>query len=236
MSPDATVLEVATVRVTEEQSDDFDAIWEEIDEQFLPIDVRRSMAANGFRVGLSGAQLPDFLRQSLDGDATSTEQNLYARQKRLQSRNGRRSVIMVDAQPRSHVAVLFNEGGGVTGETYHNARCLFGVKTFAANDGRVRLELTPEVQHGQPRTTWTGQDGAFRLNTEQASKTFDNFRMTATLSPGQTLLLTCTPDFLGLGHQFFGSDERDVRQRLLLIRIAQTQLDDLFSPEFLAED
>jgi hypothetical protein len=47
------------------------------------------------------------------------------------------------------------------------------------------------------------------------------------------LLVTTQPGKPGsLGHQFFTQREKDVEeQRLLLIRLSQTQRDDLFAPE-----
>ena len=47
--------------------------------------------------------------------------------------------------------------------------------------------------------------------------------------PGQTLILSCTPESKGLGQNFFvDTSHGDPQQKLLLIRLAQTQRDDLF--------
>jgi hypothetical protein len=52
------------------------------------------------------------------------------------------------------------------------------------------------------------------------------------LSPGEILIVSGTPDVKGLGQHFFASPNADEKsQTMLLVRLAQTQLDDLFAPD-----
>ena len=61
---------------------------------------------------------------------------------------------------------------------------------------------------------------------------FGSLRLRATISPGETLVLGGDIQPAGLGRQFFfESTASGERHHLLLIRVAQTQLDDLFAPE-----
>ena len=61
---------------------------------------------------------------------------------------------------------------------------------------------------------------------------FERLRLEAVLSPGQTLLLTSTVDTKGLGDQFFSASAGGGGARKLrLVRLAQTQYDDLFASE-----
>jgi len=63
----------------------------------------------------------------------------------------------------------------------------------------------------------------------------EQLRIEAVLSPGQWLLLSTTRAAKGLGENFFIQSPSGTLQRtLLLVRVAQTQLDDLFAPEHAA--
>ncbi len=66
LAPDSVVLEVAFVRIPEEQEGFSGRFWREVDEEALPTDLRRRLAANGFRVGLVGSTLPSELQDVLD--------------------------------------------------------------------------------------------------------------------------------------------------------------------------
>ncbi|MCA9152061.1 MAG: hypothetical protein KDA92_22310, partial [Planctomycetales bacterium] len=93
----------------------------------------------------------------------------------------------------------------------------------------VRVELTPEVHHGQPQATWVGGQGTFQKLTGRQREVYQDLLMGLNFQPGQTIVLSCTPDRKGLGHNFFVEDGRgDPQQKLLLIRLAQVQRDELF--------
>ena len=58
---------------------------------------------------------------------------------------------------------------------------------------------------------------------------FQHLAFEAQLNPGQTLIMSCTPEMTGVGHTFFvESGEGDAQQKLLLIRLAQSQRNALF--------
>ena len=242
MSPDSVVLEVAFVPVSGEELDLEGELWKFVDEQQLRIELRRRLLRNGFRAGVLGTQLPTAIQQLVDAQpdvvqslaqATGdSEAALPARNQRRQLRAGRRAQIVSSPTIHESLAALYrDEDGTIRGETFTQAQCMFGLISRPLGDGRVQLEVTPEVQHGQPRQGWVGHEGAFRWDAERQRRVFDELRIEATLSPGQTLVLSTTQDAVGLGGQFFGAATRRTGGRLLLIRLAQTQFDDLFAPD-----
>ena len=115
-------------------------------------------------------------------------------------------------------------------------------------DGQVELQLVPEIQHGPMHQRWIGGDGLFRLDASRDSIRYDELKIAATLLPGQTLVLSASPSAGGLSKAFAGKGNGSVGQvssmpdatatpvtphlpeRLVLLRLAQTQFDDLFSP------
>jgi hypothetical protein len=239
---DTVILEIAFVTVPSNDPAVGDDLWHELDEQHLPTDLRRRLLDNGLRCGLAGMQLPQALRDQM---ATSNEgktgngneqgavieTGATPTQRRLQARSGRRSEIVLKEKVESMV-VLYKDENRILGDTYEQAQGILAAKAFPLGDGRVELELTPEVHYGQPKQDWVGRDGVFRLDASREHKTFERLQLKATLSPGQTLIMTCSAPAAGLGSAFFCDKSSDGKtQKLVLIRLAQTQYDDQLAPK-----
>ena len=104
------------------------------------------------------------------------------------------------------------------------------LRTFPMGDGRVRIELTPTIEHGLLRNKYVGGDQTFMLQAGRDTHEFDDLRLENLLSAGQTLAVTKTSDDKGLGRHFFPADAAASSSgSVMLIRLAQTQQDDLFS-------
>ena len=239
MSPDSVVLEITFVRLPADAGEFETAFWSEVDEQSLPAELRRRFAANGLRCGLLGSQLPAPLRRLVDaaGDGKTNAETPAAldesgvQQRTLHNRAGKRGEIVASGT-QDKMVVLTQDEGRARGKTYSQAQGMFAVKTFPQGDGRVKLELTPELHYGQARTKYVpGQEGAFQLETSREQEVFERLRLEQTLAPGQTLVLASQGD-IGLGGQFFTEKvSGGVQRKLVLVRLSQTQLDDLFAPE-----
>ncbi len=103
----------------------------------------------------------------------------------------------------------------------------------ALGDRRVTLHLTPELHYGQEQQTWISEDGRLMPQSGKPKHVFDHLAFDATLATDQMLVLTTSPERSGtLGHYFFTepqSNTDDVRQKMIVIRLAKTRYDDLFS-------
>jgi hypothetical protein len=237
---DSVVLEVTFVDLPQDAAALEDELWREVDEQQFPADLRRRLAVSGFRGGLVGNPLPRSLRNLLEQQEAESPTRLQSggpmadeltRQQRMQMRAGTRNDI-VCSPTRSELPVLRLDEGRIVGRTYEQAQCRFAARAFPQGDGRVRIKLVPEVHHGEIRQRWIGDERALRLDAGQQREAFDEFQIAATLSPGQTMLLTCTDDLKGLGRHFFTDGEKpNIQRRMLLIRLTQTQIDDRFQGE-----
>ena len=242
MSRDSVVLEIAFVRVQSLSADEQHELWNMMDEQIVPLETRHALALNGLRCGLVGSQVPQPLQKildqnldtfaSLDGGVHQLENDVLLQQHRLQSRAGRIGKIVATNNPRERMAVVVHQDGNLVGETFGAAQCVFAVKTHPTGDGRARIELTPEIQYGPLQQQFVGREGSFRLAADRRKRTYPHLLMQPTLSPGEILLVAGTPEIKGLGRHFFVDPEQDGKvQTMLLIRLAQTQLDDLFAPD-----
>ncbi len=243
MSSDSVVLEMFFVRCPFGDEAANGNLWKEINEQQFDSVLREQLARNGFRVGVINGQMPAELsklmqlsdKQASAGDMENTKvddlnsQSTVTR-RHLQLRSGQRSEILASGV-YDQLPVLMCESGQLCGQTYNQAQGIFGVKSFPQPDGRVRIELAPELQYDQPRQHWVGSQGMLRLETSRPKRAFDNLILSADLSPGAMLVLTSLPNRAGsLGHHFFTENTGHLEQKLLIVRLSQTQHDGLFDP------
>lgn len=246
MSDDCCVLDVFFVNVPLGDVRANDELWHELDEQRFNAELRRRLAANGFRIGQTGGQIPAVLSQLMElndkpaptdevlGDnPTAVAENPRVTRRHIQTRPGERSDINTSGIYEQLPVLFSNDAGGIGGETYQQAQAVLAVKTYPQPDGQVRLEITPEVQHGQPKNHFvldtTGGGG--HIDISRAKRVFTELATNATLPPGSMIVMTSLPDRAGsLGQYFFTEKDGKPMQKLLIIRLSGTPNADLFSP------
>jgi hypothetical protein len=240
LSDDSVVWEIQVAYVGADETDFHDQLWLESDEQHLPIDTTLRLESNGFRTGLLGMPLPTVLRARLDEQKSGATDETGAlpiadlrtafQCRRLQARRGQRYEIL-GTEVHHDLVALLNENGEIRAERFGQAQCVLALRSFPSGDGRVKLEVTPEIHYGQPQQHYTGRSGVFQVESKRDAEVLDDLRFEAMVSPGQTLLLTTTREAKGLGNAFF-TESIDGRQphKLILLRLAQTQYDDRFDP------
>jgi hypothetical protein len=237
---DAIVFETAFVRWPSEPAEDAENLWESLDEQFLPPDLRQTLAANGLRAGILSDPLPEAIRRSLEATrdplAVITDQQvtagaeLLARRERRQCPSGSVEEIEVLPVSEGRRVVLLNDAGRVRGIVFDQPRGFLELSIQSLGDGRVRIELLPIVDYGEPRKRFIGGQNVYRIDVRRDREPFENLTVSSTLTPGQTLVLTATPERKGLGAAFFADRFQSDQDRLaLLLRIAEARRDELFS-------
>jgi hypothetical protein len=216
-------------------------LWRALDEQFLPPELRQNFAANGMRAGIISDPLPNSIRAALEATSDPlsviTDQNaspgteVLARRERRQCPSESRQEIEVLPMREGKRIVLANESGRVRAEEFEQPRGFIRFTTHAMGDGRVRAELVPIIDFGKPKQRIIGGQGAYRYDTRRDERVYDKLEFSTALFPGRTLVLTSSTDKKGLGAVLFADRfEGSPDQLLLLIRIAETQRDELFSP------
>jgi len=261
MQQDSIQIEKYSVRYPYADTELNEAMWSEIDEQFLPVEVRARLAANGFRAGVIGINLPaalakvlrdnpaetvsEFEEEEIDLNELGTDPltgvkplNLLndskVRRGFLQTRAGHPSKI-ISAGEKARIpqlaVLLHGEDGRVTGRNYEKTLALFSLICHPERDGRVRMELEPELEYGEPQQRYTAGDGMFRFEFRPEAKVFNELKIMAQLQPGQTLIVAGRADKPGsLGHHFFTeqSSGQPTEQKLLLLRLMRSPGDDTF--------
>jgi hypothetical protein len=243
MSPDSCVVDVFFVRTAFGDSRMNDELWQDLDEQVLAADLRARLMRNGFRVGVVEGQTPVALSNLMELDdkpapsnelkgINISELNRKPRvlRQHMQIPAGRQSEI-VSSNIYEQLPVLFSESHSLGGETYNQAQAIFNLKAYPLPDGRVRVNLTPEVHHDQPKPRKLDEQGFVQLDFSRPKRVFDDIAFSAALSPGGMLVISSLPNLPGsLGHYFLTETENEGRleQKLLVIRLSQTQHDGLF--------
>jgi hypothetical protein len=244
MSADSVVLDVFWVRVPFGNTAANETLWETVDEQLFPSDLQDRLAHNGFRVGMVTGQMPSELTKLLELDdkppPTGNIEEVTVQNPSIQQRVTRRH-IQLRADHRSEIQtssvydnllVLLWENGRLTGQPYSQAQGLFAIKAFPQSNGQVQLQLAPELYHDQPKQRYITEQGLIRMDVSRPKRAFDDMMMTPNLSPGSILIVTSLPNKPGsLGHHFFtenGEEGEKQEQKLLVIRLSQTQHTGLF--------
>lgn len=225
------------------------ALWSSVDEQAIDIDVRRHLAANGFIVGRVGGQLPaaitDLLQisgdaptQPVDGPTVIVPTKAPLVHRKLidvyQPETPNRVIVSGEREPIAKLVVLYRDeadGGVVRGQTFKNARGSLLTKVFPQSDGRILLDIVPEIEHGEPqRQIEPAEGGAWTMQLVPPRETFDDLRVSTALVPGEILLFGCRDSRPGsLAEQFLTERQSDeLRQIVVLIRVMQAKSDDLF--------
>jgi hypothetical protein len=237
LADDRIAVEVFFVHVPAADQPQIDDAWREVDEQALPATLRQNLGQHGFRVGVVGSQLPsaiDEILRTQGSTATASQaqadiseaQPIVSRQE-LRLRPGKRGEI-VPSPVHEKLTVMTWKDGELTGRTYESVQGKFRVQCQPQGDGRVRVELTPELHHGKPKRQWIGDDGVWRLDTGQERILFEELRISALLSPSQYLLIAARDQPLrSLGRDFLSSaNSGKPVQKLLVLRLVKSDYDD----------
>lgn len=244
--PGGVALELFFVRYRAGDASVNAPLWSSVDDQQLPFDLRRRLAANGFLVGTVAAQPPPVIERLLNLDEHAAVSDAPpvidpSRPAKVKHRlleiyrqeASSKIVLKGDKEPLPELAVLYRDEvePAVRGWTFENAKGVFVAKVEPQPDGRVTLQLTPEIEHGEPRQQMLARDGGYTMSFVAPHKTFDDLRLSVTLSPGEMLVVGCRDDRLAsLGYQLFTHrDDESLDQVVLLVRLSHVGSSDLFA-------
>ncbi|MEC8591466.1 MAG: hypothetical protein VXZ15_07920 [Planctomycetota bacterium] len=239
MPTDSVVVELAIVDAPATQALS-EAIWRQLDETTLTPEQRRSLALNGFRMGVSQGPLPLELdellaaqqaNEDVDAETGALVPGIRKNRQRHQLRSGE-TVQIATASPKERLAWILDEGDYRRGKSFENAECHLSLRSYPRRDGTVRLKLTPEIHHGQPRQGVDVATHSLIFRPFRDKEVFSELEMEANLRPGHIIVVAASGDESLLGHHFLSQSQavEEGREKLVLVRLVQTQLDDLFDP------
>lgn len=228
------------------------ALWDQVDEQKLSVDVRQRLDANGFRVGIAGSQLSPTLEHLLKvgvqsppepsdtlGTVIQPATTPTVRRATMNRHAGEpptQILTLGDKEPLATLTVLTRDDEGqVFGRSFQKAQGMLMTSVEPESDGRVRFELVPEIDHGDPRQNFvSGDNGQLTIKYSPPSEVYDRLRWQATLSLGEILVIGARHDRPGsLGfHYFTEGISGSVHQKLLLIRLIHAPAASLLNEKY----
>jgi len=240
-SIDTVSMEVFIVRLAPHQNELLQQLWQEVDEQSLPPQLRRELFAQGFRVGILGNLLSPVLAQlltiSADGrvdvpwgevhemSAASAAREPTVTRNMLNLLPAMRALVKVFDAPLPALTLLREENGMILGQTYREAIGLLCVSATANRDGSAQIQIVPELEHGVSELRVRSVQAIVTHETSRPRYVFESLTVSQRLLPGQWLILgTTTPDSAGAGKTFFVRRNSGLEQRLVAIRLVHATL------------
>jgi hypothetical protein len=247
-APDSVDLETVIIRFAENQSQGLEQLWQSADEGIIESSQRRALDANGIRVGILRGELPTIVQQQLEisarmkavdaSEVAGLGSDADARMRLIRCRNGRRKELVIRREVDRPLSVVTTLEGMLAGQTFHDrATALFALTPFPALDGTAAIELVPEVQYGESQNRFITTDFGMRQELKRPTKVWKSLKIRASLHQGDVLVLAATQPPKSLGGAFFVSQtiQQEEEHLILLIRLSETPLDDLFPDENVSE-
>lgn len=231
MNPDSIALEIALANIRIEDAARLDELWRTLDEQAISVESRRVLDLNGFRCGIASTHMPAIFRELVDRENDSNNAPALVGHQLVQNGYGEFHPLEVGPTQAKLLWSLQDLEGRVRTGSCENATCLFELQTFAMGNGTAEIKLHPKIAYGQPKPKLASENNSFALRPLRDEIGLAELVFECRLKPGETLIVGPTHPAAGLGKSFLTDEQSDAGVvRLLLIRLARTQWDDLFSP------
>lgn len=237
MANDSVILEIAMVDLSGDPQQ-AERIWFQIDETPVDPQIRQQLWNNGLRVGIAPSALPPELAQLLEEQLTMADVDpetgamapgIRVNQQRHQVRSGQAMQIATSPLQES-LAWIVDDQGYRMGGTADQAECQFALRAYPRQDGSVRIKAIPEIHYGAARSSVDVTDNSMIFRPHRDKRSFTNLEMAVDMQSGQTMIIGTTPVGSQLGQLFLAQPNsvHEARNKVVLIRLGQVQLDDLF--------
>jgi hypothetical protein len=214
VGPDVVILDVAEIEQPPEDAFIDRDLWSVLDEQVVGLEHKSAMDDNGLRAGVAGGLPPGKLQALLITDRSCPNPH------RITTRAG--TVKLVPIGPmREEAAFDLKLNADTTPVKLTSAQFAFTVTPQRTDDGRVRLTILPQAQHGGRTLRLQPLDGdSWSLAGSKAVEKYTNLSFDVTLSPQDFLVIGTRYDHPStLGHSMFVAPSGDKPvQRILVIR------------------
>lgn len=253
MAPNSVALEVALV---EFDSAEYDRILNEsapyLDSGRIPLEQRQRWDVNGLQVGVWTSHIPGVLRDAVEvggyhaGESVadagvaasfdSLRRSPILFHRRMQFKAGEpRPIPVSDYYPQAAWEVKLNDGRSLRTES--NVRGWMLVAIDLGRGETVDLRIVPRITHGAVTKRIAVAQQSFINEETQSEIDLNDLAVNLTLAPGDTLLVCSRAEagevgdlMFGNGQAAIGSGDQVSSARLLMIRLIQSQHNDLFTP------
>lgn len=212
--PDVVQMDVALIERSPADRYLNDELWSVADEHVIPLECKTLLEENGFRVGQLGGLVPARLQ------ALVTSEKSCPDPRRLQVRAGSTTPLVVGPKvAQLHYQV--RKGSEPAAIEMEQAECTLCVVPSLTDDGRVKLQFTPQVRYGEAivQPTPNAERTGFMLHEQRPAERYATLAWEVTLGPNEFLVVGGRADRpTTLGHvSFHRPEEATPVQRLLVI-------------------
>ena len=210
-----------------------DELWDEVDEitALIDVDMQKSLSENGIRVGVVGNSYPRALEEILglttrEKSAFDEEEDELSVRKFTVRSGGEAEVVCSLAKRIEGIRIPMMDG--VKEQDFpENTHCILRVNPRSVQDGWIRMEVQPEIHHGEKTLRPTGHSTGWDQKVSQKIMPIFSQKFEVEMNVGEMVLITSVGDQANsLGQHFFRSEqESGDMQRLILIRFANMSND-----------
>lgn len=201
-----------------------EAAWRLADQQVVGADERKTLDANGLRIGRIIGTLPRELETILRGEGPNRTR---AEPSNILLESGQSTPI--NLTPRvPQVSLLVDQDDRVTGRDYQDASGFLRVTARHHGERAVALRITPEIHHGPIQRSFPSQPNPsglapqqFSIRDAQKEELLTELAVDLVLEEGQVAIMGTRPENLkSLGSFLFcqqAAENEERHQRLVLI-------------------
>lgn len=233
-SPDAVTLDIYWARTELDDTKFAEALWSNVQEDRLPVELRCALADEGLRAGIVGGtpskELVHLLNPSGENIASTTETtgSLSVKPSKVTRR-------LKQLRPAEHLELQAGEvvpsfpllrgrGDKLVGRSFPDAQGIYAIEANHTPEGRAQIDLVPELHYGQLQMKFVPSGpGMVVQQPKRDIECFDELRTKVELAPGEMLVVTSLPGCEHrLGSLFHHTSEAgSTQQKYLLLRLSQ---------------
>jgi hypothetical protein len=214
VGPDVVILDIAEIEQPPDDAYIDRDLWTALDEQVVGLEHKSAMDDNGLRAGVAGGLPPGKLQALLITDRSCPNPH------RVTTRAGSTKLLPL-GPVREEVAFDVKLNAETSAVKLTAAQFALSVTPQRTDDGRVRLTLLPQIQHGGRTLRLQPLDGDnWSFAGSKSVEKYSGLAFDVTLSPQDYLIIGTHydhPSTLGYGMFVAPSGDKLV-QKLLVIR------------------
>lgn len=197
-----------------------EALWQELDQiATVPAETREQLRANGLRFAIVPANPPYALRALMETTSAETPgSRTLRREYQMPSGVAHQFPCQVlhDTTP-----VRLVTPDGIETREYQDGRCIFRCQVQKTQAGWARVEIVPEIHHGQNRMRPVANDQDWDFTGGQLVDALYGQRFAVELNEGESIVLGgLRNDPQSVGARFFHTgDAGRPTEKLLVIRL-----------------
>lgn len=244
MSSRAVVLETCTIsQFGNDEITPWDQLWRNLDEQRLPVEQRKLLARNGIRVGTATGQLPPALEEIISSHNSDrvgiVVVNPLFDPGETHVETWRRQVIPgqpceISVSPpitESEILIQQSDGPPQSEEITHATGAII-VTASPGSDGQIVVTIQPQIRHGADKIEYYADGEVILPRFGPTKLELPQLATDVPLAPGETIVIASPPgmeESVG-GHVLSAMRfDGETGRKLVLIRLAQTQIDNSFN-------